>query len=248
MHALCEGAVASRSCLEHDQLPAQHRSVLPGECMQGAGLRHLLLPYLPIHHQNHFLQASGSVAVTLFQGESRQTVTYQAGCNDNSCSLPRADSARLRLAGGCSVISVIFTDAGLESKWLHVTSRRQSDECSSNPDYPSCNVAARRRSLMAEPRQHDGLVTDRPRWMLGPSSALHAQGSSDLDTPGRKLQHAWRHRRVYKAWLRKPDKEDPCLADPFHTDEDSDERVDIDAPIDTSCSLFQVQLQHNHPA
>jgi hypothetical protein len=185
------------------------------------------------------MQASGSATITLLQGDRRQTVVYQAGCNDAACSLPRTDTARLQLSGGCSEITIMFTDAGAENKWLHVSARKQSKECSDTPDYPSCNNLTQRRSLAMAHSQVQ-LMRQEEVMLLNMGITPAAPADPIVSTHGRHMLNSSEHRRIMKAWLHRDSGQDTRTAEPFYTDDEDGGRVDIDADIDASCSLFQV--------
>ena len=91
------------------------------------------------------------------QGEQSSSTAYNDGCDEpTKCASPRTQTQRLTVRGGCSPIRVRFVDVGAELKWLHVAARRVTQECQSDPEYPSCNRPAdsdggnaRRRALLA---------------------------------------------------------------------------------------------------
>lgn len=90
------------------------------------------------------MQASGSVLITVQQGDDDASVAYSSGCTDATCDWARPQMSRVRLRGGCSEVVVRFVDAGAAFTWLRVSGRATSEECRGSPQYPTCNTAGRR--------------------------------------------------------------------------------------------------------
>jgi hypothetical protein len=188
-----------------------------------------------------WVQASGDVQVLVSQGPDQATITYTQGCQGVACAWTRAEHSRVTLPRGCSLISITFTDQGELFKWLHVSARYVSSQCTGDPEYSSCNatVTAFRRLAAAAPESNvTALLPEIVEEELtdtvgrGPGRKLLVPFSQGLGDP--------RVVTLNQIQLQGTENDDSPLAAPYQSNQEDCPVSDIDASIDLSCSIFKV--------
>eukprot|EP00892_Ulva_mutabilis_P011280 jgi/Ulvmu1/8524/UM044_0058.1 len=206
-----------------------------------------------LHELDFTVQASGSVLMTVEQGKDDASLSYVNGCSSRTCLWARPQTSRLRLRGGCSKITMRFVDSGATFKWLRVSGRATTEECRGTPQYPACNTAARRlltsaaddaaawAAARADPRDAIDLL------QLPAGTVRRLLGGSDEGEEGDKEEGEGRkeeeggprivsgydiEREAAEAGAEEGDTEEDV------SDEEGEDRTDLDAEVDVSCSVF----------
>lgn len=220
-----------------------------------------------IHGTYLQMQASGSVLITVQQGDDDASVAYSSGCTDSTCEWARPQTSRVRLRGGCSEVVVRFVDGGAAFTWLRVSGRATSEECRGSPQYPACNTVGRRLLTAAADDELAWAVmradagdaiefseewAGAARAVLDDSEGGRREGRRD-DREGEEGEGGGRRGRGGSAGPRRVSGydmereaagagagEDDAEADVRDTEEN--DRADLDADIDAACSVFNVRF------
>jgi hypothetical protein len=178
------------------------------------------------------------VDVRISQGSDLATVSYTGGCQGTDCAWARADHFRVTIPSRCSLITITFTDQGELFKWLHVSARYVNAQCTGDPEYPSCSVTPTTTRRLAASSEGDttGLLPSLAQ--DGQRTGRELLNVTALGVADPRVVTLDQRQRQETESLR-----DTLLSAPYTSRGEDSPISDIDASVDSKCSIFKVRCK-----